>query len=228
MQMHDTLGQVQGGSLVDQLAAAFDIPPAKADAVMRAVMPELTWHLQRNALSRGGLADIVEALGSGHHVKYLNGGNAFQDEAARADGNAILGHILGSKDRSRTLAARAARLSGLSQGEIGSMLPALAAVTMGGLALRAQNGLGQIVAQVPPQGRFSRGNPHADLAAILRRRCGAGPHSPRALPREVRRAVGRAAGFRARGIVDWYVRFMGARALARFLRTALARKHPGA
>ena len=31
---------------------------------MRAVTPEFTWRLQKNTLSRGGLADLVEALGS--------------------------------------------------------------------------------------------------------------------------------------------------------------------
>src|SRR5262245_63895403 len=110
--MHDTLRQVQAGSLRDELAAAFAVSPSQADALMRSVMPELTWHLQRNTLSRGGLADLVEALGSGHHAAYLSTGKVFGDAAAKADGNAILGHLLGSKDASRALAARAARQSG--------------------------------------------------------------------------------------------------------------------
>lgn len=223
MQMHDTLRQVQVGSLIDELAAAFAIAPGQADAVMRAIMPEFTWHLQKNTLSRGGLADLVEALGSGHHVAYLSAGNAFRDAAVRADGNAILGRLLGSKDASRTLAARAARQSGLSQAQVAAMLPALAAVTMGGLALRAQSGLGEVVAQVPPLGRLGRDNPHADLAGILRRRCGAGRYSPRALPRAVRRAIARAAGFPSRSVIIWYVRFMIGRAGVRMLRAMAGR-----
>jgi hypothetical protein len=223
MQMRDTLRQVQGGSLRDELAAAFAVAPGQADAVMRAVMLELTWHLQKNTLSRGGLADLVEALGSGHHVAYLSAGNVFRDEAARADGNAILGHLLGSKDASRALAARAARQSGLVAFQVQAMLPHLAAVAMGGLALRAQTGLGEIVAQVPPLGRLSQGNAHSDLAGILRRRCGAGPYSPRALPRAVHQAIARAAGFRSRSVVAWYVRFMIGRTATRLLRTVVLR-----
>ena len=228
MQMRDTLQQVQAASLRDELAAAFAIAPRQADAVMRAVMPELTWHLQKNSLSRGGLADLIEALGSGHHVAYLSAGNVFRDEAARADGNAILGHLLGSKDASRTLAARAARQSGLAAIQVQAVLPHLAAVAMGGLALRAQTGLGEILAQVPPLGRLSQDNAHADLAGILRRRCGAGRYSPRALPRAVHRAIARAAGFRSRSVIAWYVRFMIGRAAARLLRTIAPRSGAGA
>src|SRR5437867_3717076 len=113
MQMHDTLRHVQGGTMAARLAAAFDLAPARAEAVMRAVMPELAWHLEANTLSRGGLADLVEALGSGHHAVYLDKADMFRDDAVRADGNAILGHVLGSKDRSRSLAAHAARQCGL-------------------------------------------------------------------------------------------------------------------
>jgi hypothetical protein len=85
------------------------------------------------------------------------------------------------------------------------MLPGLAAVAMATLAVRAKSGLGEILARTPPLGRLSRGSPHADLADILRRRCGAGPYSPRALPRIVRRTVARAGGFASRGGVAWYL-----------------------
>lgn len=220
MQMHDTLRQAQGASVVDELAAAFQIAPARAEAVMRAVMPELAWSLRQNTLCRGGLADLVEALGSGHHVEYLSAGNVFRDEAARRDGAAILGHMLGSKGRSRTLAMRAARQTGVSDRLIRSMLPGLAALTMGLLASRANGTMSEIVAQVPPQGR---GNPHADLADILRRGCGAGRYAPLALRRNVRRAIARAAGLPGAGVLGWYVGFLGARAGARGLRMVRTR-----
>jgi len=227
MQMHDTLRQLQGQSLIEELAAAFAIPSSRADAVMRAAVPEFAWYLQKNTLSRGGLADLVEALGSGHHVSYLSSGRAFADQGARADGNAILGHLLGSKDTSRGLAARVARRSGLGAPQVEAMLPHLAAVTMGGLALRAQTGLGEIVAQVPLLGRLSCGNSHGDLAGILRRRCGAGIYSPRALPRAVRRAIARAAGFPSRSVIVWYARFMVGRTGARLLQATVLRPRPG-
>ena len=149
MQMQDALRHAQGGTAVADLAAAFEIAPAAAEAAMRAVAAELAWHLEKNTISRAGLANLVEALGHGHHSKYLEGGDVFRDEAVRADGKAILGHILGSKDRSRAVAARAARQAGLGDEVVRSMLPGIAAVTMGGLAMRANGGLGRSWVRCP-------------------------------------------------------------------------------
>jgi hypothetical protein len=224
--MHDALRHTQTASLVDELAAAFAIAPPRAAAVLRAVAPEFAWYLQKNTLSRGGLADLVAALGSGHHVGYLSGGKALADTAARGDGGAILGHLLGSRHASRGLAARVARTSGVGAAKVEAMLPHLAAITMGSLALRAQAGLGEILAQAPSLGRLSCGNPHGDLAGILRRRCGAGRYSPRALPRAVRRTIGQAAGFPSRSVLVWYVRFMVGRNAAHLVR-AMALRPPG-
>jgi len=205
MQMHDTLRSVQGETVAARLAAAFDITHAQAEAVMRAVMPELAWRLETHTLSRGGLADLVEALGSSDHASYLDRADVFRDEAARTHGNAVLGRVLGSKDRSRTLAARAARQSRLDPRLVRAMLPGLGTVAMAMLAVQAKSSLGEILQRTPPLGRLSRGSPHADLADILRRRCGAGPYSPLVLPRTVRRAIARAAGFSPRGAMAWYL-----------------------
>ena len=208
MQMQDALRHAQGGAAAADLAAAFEVAPAAAEAAMRAVASELAWHLEKNTISRAGLANLVEALGSGHHGKYLDGGDVFRDAAVCADGNAILGHILGSKDRSRAVAARAARQAGLGDEVVRSMLPGLAAVAMGGLAMRANGGLGEVLGAMPSQGRWSCGNAHADLADILRRGCGAGPYAKGKLRRVVRRVLARAGGFKPRGALRWYLHFM--------------------
>jgi hypothetical protein len=208
MQMHDAVRYMQGGAAASDLAVAFDVTPAAAEVVMRVVGRELTWHLEKNTISCAGLADLVEALGSGHHVKYLDGRDVFRDQAACADGNAILGHILGSKERSRAVAARAARQAGLEQEVVRSMLPGLAAVIMGRLAGRANGSLGEVLGVVPPLGRWGRGEPHADLADILRRGCGAGPYARGKLRRVVRGVLARAGGFAPRGAVRWYMHFM--------------------
>jgi hypothetical protein len=208
MHMPDAVRHMQGGPAASDLAAAFDVTPAAAEAVMQAVARELVWHLEKNTISRAGLAGLVEALGSGHHVKYLDGRDVFRDQAACADGNAILGHILGSKERSRAVAARAARQAGLQQKVVRSMLPALAAVAMGRLAARAKGSLGEVLGVMPPQGRWSRGDPHADLADILRRGCGAGPYARGKLRRVVRGVLARAGGFKSRGAARWYLHFL--------------------
>jgi len=223
MQMQDRLGHTQAGSLVDQMASACGITPAQADAVMRAVMPEFDWHMHTAALSRGGIADLVEAAGSVHRADHLTSDRLFVDEPARKEGKAILARLLGTKSASRTLAARAARQCGVDAGQIASILPHLAVVAIAGLALRSNAGLAEILAQVPPLGRLSRGSAHADLAGILRRRCGAGAYSPRALPPAVRRAIAPAAARPSRSILVWYVRFIVGRGAARLLRSMVLR-----
>src|SRR5207244_3812371 len=130
MQMQDTQRRIHGGPVVAVLAEAFEVAPAEADAALRAVMGEMAWHLERNTLSRGGLADLVEVLGRGDHARFLNDAGALRGEMARTEGNAILAHVLGSVDRSWALAVRAGREAGLSQLTVASMLPALAVIAM--------------------------------------------------------------------------------------------------
>ena len=69
MQMGDALRQAQGGSVADALAKTYDISPAQARAVMRAVEPEFAWALETLSLNRAGLADLVELVG-----QYRQGG----------------------------------------------------------------------------------------------------------------------------------------------------------
>lgn len=218
MQMHDTLRQVQAGTLAEHLAAASPIAPAEAEAVVRAVMAEFAWQVETAALSRGGLANLLEALGRVDGAAYVGNGGLFLDEAPRRDGEEILARLVGTEERSRALAARAASQCGADAGEIAAMLPHLAVAAVGSLAQRCNARLKPILAQVPPLGRLSRGSLHADLAGILRRRCGAGFYSPRTLPRAVRRAITGAAASRTFGLPAWYVRFMFGRTLARSLR----------
>ncbi len=60
-------------------------------------------------------------------------------ESAREDGNGILGHILGSKDVSRQVAAEASAKTGISDSVLKQMLPAVAALAMGALSKNASS-----------------------------------------------------------------------------------------
>jgi hypothetical protein len=223
MQMQDTLRHIHGGPIIAVLAEAFAVAPGKADAALRAVMREMAWHMERNTLSRGGLADLVKALGSLRQAGYLDDASALRGEMVRTDGNAVLAEVLGTKDRSRALAARAASEAGLDERTVVSMLPALAVIVMARVAAGAKNGLDAVLAALPSLGRWSRGSPHADLADILRRGCGAGPYGPARLRRVVRSAIARAAGFPPRGALRWYVQFMLVRPASRPARMIAAR-----
>lgn len=147
MNIVDVLRQSQNGQAFDNLARTFGISPAEAEAVVRAVVPKLSAGIERNTLSRGGLADLVEALGQGHDA-ILDQPNAIGDNAVRSDGDAILGHILGSKDRSRAVADTAALSSGVSSSLIRLMLPYIASLLMGALSKQFKGGIGDILGKM--------------------------------------------------------------------------------
>jgi len=56
------------------------------------------------------------------------------------DGNGILGHLLGSKDVSRQVAANAAAQTGIGADVLKKMLPMLASLAMAAMARRAMRG----------------------------------------------------------------------------------------
>jgi Bacterial protein of unknown function (DUF937) len=228
MQMGDALRQVQGGqvqgeSVADALAKTYAISPAQARAVMRAVETEFAWALETLSLNRAGLADLVELLGQLDKAAYLGNSNLFEDAAARADGNRVLALLLGGGDARTMLSTGVAGRIGISEATVAAMLPGLAALTLATLAARAKSTLGALLARMPALGRWSKGSPHADLADILRRGCGAGPYSSRKLPKVVRRCLARAGRFGGFGAAGWYVRFMLLRPAAKALRPLLGR-----
>jgi hypothetical protein len=206
VQMQDALRQAQAGSAAEMLAQSYDLSPVQARAVMREVEPAFAWGLEACSLNRGGLADLVEAVGRADSAGYVASANLFQDESARADGERLLTLLLGSGDEQAMLTARVARRTGVSEPAVGAMLPGLAALSLASLASHARGTLGALLAVMPSLGPWSKGSPHADLADILRRRCGAGRYASRQLYRAVRQRLARAGGFGGFGVLGWYAR----------------------
>jgi len=125
--------QTQQNQLTEQMAKQFGLQGKQAQDAMAALMPAFTQGLQRNVTSPQGFASFMKALSSGQHAEYIqNPMKAFTPEGM-SEGNAILGHLFGSKDVSRAVAAQAEAASGISQSVLKQMLPALAPMIMGGL-----------------------------------------------------------------------------------------------
>ena len=79
---------------------------------------------------------------SGQHQSYLDNPGSLAQPSTIADGNNILGHLLGSKDASRTVASNAAAQTGLSPDVIKQMLPIAAAMLMGAAARHSAAAVG--------------------------------------------------------------------------------------
>jgi hypothetical protein len=138
---HDDLSR----NAVANIAKAFGSDPEKTAAAARSVTSALTDNMARVASSRSGLADLVEIIGAPGRSAYLQPGVPLNNPQIEADGIGILSQILGSPDKSRAVAARAAKQSGLSPDLVKAMLPSIAAVVMGSLSTKTQAAFGDIL-----------------------------------------------------------------------------------
>lgn len=134
MNMLDLIMSAQNGAAVRELGSQLHLPEDQTTAALNALVPALAAGFQRNAQSTSGLESLFAALSAGGHAQYLDNPASLGDPNAIADGNGILGHILGSKDVSRQVAARAAAQTGIGTDVLKRMLPLVATLMMGALA----------------------------------------------------------------------------------------------
>ena len=137
MNILEALMAAQGGGAVKQLGQQFGLGDDQASAALSALVPALAAGLAKNATRDGGLEGLTKALAGGRHGSYLDDLGSLTRPETVADGNGILGHILGSKDVSRQVAAQAAASSGVGPDILKQMLPVVAAMVMGAMAKRA-------------------------------------------------------------------------------------------
>ena len=148
-QITDVIASAQGGEAIPNLGRAFGLSTQQTEAVLAEVLPALVRGIERNTLSRGGLADLVKALGAGHHEAVLERPEAWGDRRVQQDGHGILGHILGSEGRARGLAVQTSRATGVSDSIIQMLLPILAQMLMGAISRWLKGGLGDIAGRLP-------------------------------------------------------------------------------
>ena len=137
MNILDTIINAQDGAAVRQLGAQFGLGDQQTTSALSALVPALAAGLQQNMQSPDGVARLAQALASGQHQTYLDNPDSLAHPSTIADGNNILGHLLGSKDASRGVAANAAAQTGLSPDVLKQMLPIAAAMLMGAAARHA-------------------------------------------------------------------------------------------
>lgn len=148
MNILEVLTAGQGGQVVANLAQSFGLDRKQAAAVLSAVVPELAFNIERQSFNRGGLADLVTALGKADYGNVLTPNASLSAPGVQEAGVQALDTVLWSKDRSRTVAHRAARTSGVDEALIRQMLPAIAALVMGAIASKAGGTLQNIAGEV--------------------------------------------------------------------------------
>jgi hypothetical protein len=139
MDLMDILKSANGGQNIEALASQFGLSGDQAGSVVGQLLPALTQGLARNTAQQGGLESLLGALTSGNHSRYIDDPSTLADPNAIHDGNGILGHLLGSKDVSRSLAQHVSGSTGVSDSLIKQMLPLVASMAMGALAKQQSN-----------------------------------------------------------------------------------------
>jgi hypothetical protein len=170
MNLFDMLANAQNGQGIEALSRQFNLSQQQTQSALEALLPAFSQGLKQNASDPYSVGAFLQALASGQHANYFDNPMSAFTPAGMAEGNGILGHLFGSKDLSRAVAAQAAQATGIGQQVLQQMLPAIAAMIMGGMFKQttnqfqpgqyqagnmqaASNPLGEIIEQMMRQGQ---------------------------------------------------------------------------
>lgn len=137
MNIFDSLLGGQNPQLISQLARQAGLDASDVQNIVGQLLPALSKGIKQNSSSSEGLQSLMQALQNGNHDKYLEHPENLSDASATQEGNAILGHILGSKEDSRALASQTAAATGADESIVKKLLPLVAATAMGALSKTA-------------------------------------------------------------------------------------------
>ena len=129
----DLLLSGENKATLDKLSTEFGLDDQQTRSAVEELIPALSRGLQKNTANEPGMNDLLEALRTGDHKRYMEQPDTLGAESTTRDGNDILGHIFGSKEVSREVAKRASTSTGLSSTLLKKMLPVLATVVMGSI-----------------------------------------------------------------------------------------------
>jgi hypothetical protein len=118
---------------VNEISARFDLTEEQTLEAMGAVIPAFSEALKRHTNTPDQTARLLKALSSGRHTNYAVDPAMEVETADVSEGNAILGHLFGSKQLSRAVASQAATSTGISPDLFRQLLPAMASMVMGSL-----------------------------------------------------------------------------------------------
>jgi len=139
MNILDLLNNKDQGQLISQFASKFNVDQSQIQNIMQTVLPALSRGMKQNVGSAANQQKFLQALQNGDHARYVENPEEITKQKTIQDGNKILGHVLGNKQNSREVAARAAKQTGADKSMIKKMLPMLAAAAMGILSKQSSS-----------------------------------------------------------------------------------------
>ncbi|MEM9739572.1 MAG: DUF937 domain-containing protein [Pseudomonadota bacterium] len=139
MNLLEMIMGAQGGAAKQQLGQQLGLDDDQTGAALQALLPALSAGLKANTAKPGGIEALLSALQNGQHEQYIDRPDALAQPETINDGNAILGHLLGSKDMSRAVASRASERTGISDQVLKTALPMVASMVMGSLSKQTKD-----------------------------------------------------------------------------------------
>lgn len=140
MDLMQLLKAAGGQDSVTSMAKGLGLDSSSTGNLIGALAPALLGGIKKQAESKGGLDSLKSALGSGDHQRYIDSPDLISADETKADGNKILGHLFGSKEVSRNVAAEAAQSTGIDASLIKKALPMLAGLAMGAMSKKSNAG----------------------------------------------------------------------------------------
>ena len=134
MNLLEMLMSSQNGATVEKAGSTLGMNAQQSQSAIAALLPAISSALKQNTSSPQGLAGLLNALQTGNHSQYLDTPAMLERPETVTDGNAILGHLFGSKDVSRAVAGRASEQTGISADMLKKFLPLVATMAMGSLS----------------------------------------------------------------------------------------------
>lgn len=185
MPLFDMMREAQNGEAMRQMGRQFGLSERQMEDAVAALAPAFSTALKRNATAGPEpLGEFLKALSGGHHQRYFEDMQAAFSPQGVQEGNGILGHMFGSKELSRQVAAQAAQATGIGEQIYKQMLPIMASMIMGGLfkqmtappsrqSASSGNVFADIMGEMMRQGTAARaqpsssGNPFADMIETM-------------------------------------------------------------
>jgi len=124
----------QGGASAQQAGSALGLNQNQTQSAIAALLPAISSAFKKNTNNPQGFAQLIGALQGGNHQQYLEQPELMGRQESITDGNAILGHLFGSKDVSRAVAGHAAQKTGIGPDVLKKLLPMVASMAMGSLS----------------------------------------------------------------------------------------------
>jgi hypothetical protein len=122
--------QLSGGNL-DALSQQLGVDQGTANQAIQAALPMILGAMAKNASSPDGAQALTQALQKDHDGSILDNLGGFLGSSDNGSGSGILGHVF--KASLPMIISSVSKMSGMQEGQAGSLLENLAPVVMGAL-----------------------------------------------------------------------------------------------